>query len=124
MNRYLYRVQVIEYPGESWIETEHGSYPNPDWQPEGWAPDEEWIERFGHVTGARFFWPTTEKEWKSRSSAARRKNLIESYGATCIIQRSAPIAWPADGEAYVPTRKQAADAFITELLEKKRGGAS
>lgn len=104
IGRYLYRVQMVEYPEgalkRSTYDPDH-LYVNPNWEPEGWAPDEEWVERFGRGTGADFFWPSTDKEWRSRSSAARRKELIESYGAKCIIQRSAAIAWPEDGHERI-----------------------
>lgn len=111
--QFLYRVQIVEYPAGSWADVEYGSYPNPDWEPDGWAPDEEWIERFGRITGAQFFWPTTSKEWRSRSSAVKRKKLIESYGARCIIQRSSRISWPAEGF----------EDTANELLSVATGGA-
>lgn len=104
MKRYLYRVQIVAYPKGA---TEpHPYIPewtrlNPSWEPPGWDPDPEWIERFGRNTGGAFFWPKTDREFKSRSSARRLKNLIESYGATAVIQRSAEIVWPADGQEYV-----------------------
>lgn len=97
---YLYRVQIVSYPEGALKRSEYDPdsfYEDPDWKPAGWAPDEEWVERFGRGTGTQFFWPSTHKEWKSRSSAMRRKKLIESYGAKCIVQRSAQIAWPSDG---------------------------
>ncbi|MDH6279482.1 hypothetical protein [Prescottella agglutinans] len=102
MNDYLYRVEIVEMPaGSFWEETLPDSEVVgglvEDWEPEGWAPDPEWAERHGR----QFFWPTTNKEYKSRSSAMDRKRLIESYGAKCIVQRSAPIVWPADGEEKV-----------------------
>ena len=104
MKHYLYRVQIIAYPEGALKPSPYCpdySYPDPNWAPEGWNPDEEWIERFGRDTGSRFFWPKTDREFKSRSSAARLKKLVESYGAKAIIQRSAPIVWPAHGEEKV-----------------------
>ncbi|MEU9516826.1 hypothetical protein [Micromonospora sp. NPDC048169] len=104
MKHYLYRVQIVEYPEGALLENPH--YPghlieNPGWQPEGWAPDEEWVERYGRHTGRDFYWPSTRREWRSRSSAMKRKQLIESYGAKAIIQRSAEIVWPEDGQEKV-----------------------
>lgn len=96
----LYRVRIIEYPEDALKRDEFDpdySYPDPDWKPEGWAPDAEWIERFGRDTGDQFFWPSTRKEWKSRGPAVARKALIEFYGAKAIVQRSAEIVWPEDG---------------------------
>jgi|SRR5690606_30374825 len=114
MRQYLYRVRITAYPDGAFIPDEQCvktcpvcpaddicSRINRDWKPEGWAPDAEWIERFGKDTGDAFFWPSTEREYRSRSSARRLKRLIESYGATAIIQRSAEIVWPAEGEERV-----------------------
>ncbi|MGW5518466.1 hypothetical protein [Nocardia africana] len=98
MKRYLYRVQIVAYPEGSWNDDEYGSYKNPEWEPEGWDPDDEYIDRFG---SSQFFWPKTNRDWKSRSSALKRKRLVESYGATAIIQRSSEIVWPSDGQEYV-----------------------
>lgn len=104
MKHYLYRVQIVDYPKGALMEDP--LYPgslieNPSWRPEGWAPDEEWVERYGRHTGHDFYWPSTRREWRSRSSAMRRKQLIEGYGAKAIIQRSAEIVWPEDGHEKV-----------------------
>jgi hypothetical protein len=106
MTGFLYRVQILEYPEGALIRDPYvpdAMYENPHWRPEGWAPDEEWIERYGRHTGSDFYWPSTRKEWRSRSSAMKRKQLIESYGAKAIIQRSARIVWPEDGQEHVKT---------------------
>ncbi|NEW33795.1 hypothetical protein GV791_14650 [Nocardia cyriacigeorgica] len=104
MNQYLYRVQIIEYPEGALIVDEHepdAMNLNPDWQPPGWDPSPEWVERFGGVTGGAFFWPKTDREYRSRSSAVKLRRLVESYGATAIVQRSAPIIWPGHGQERV-----------------------
>lgn len=86
---YLYRVVITEYPAGG--EAKYGTFPaNPDWKPEGWTADDEWIGRF-HT--ADFFWPSTDHDYKSRSGAKARARLIESYGAKTVIQRSNPITW-------------------------------
>jgi len=105
MKHYLYRVQITAYPEGSMKPSPYCpdfSYPDPDWAPTDWDPSPEWIERYGGRTGSAFFWPKTDdREFKSRSAARRLKNLIESYGATAIIQRSAPIFWPEDGQERI-----------------------
>ncbi|MEV0247904.1 hypothetical protein AB0H76_15030 [Nocardia sp. NPDC050712] len=114
MKQYLYRVRITAYPKGAFrpdakcVKTctvcpveDICHLINRDWKPEGWAPAPEWVERYGKDTGDAFFWPSTEREYRARSSARRLKRLIESYGATAIIQRSAPIVWPADGEEKV-----------------------
>ena len=102
---YRYRVQIVAYPEGALTQSIYDPdvlYPDRDWAPEGWNPAPEWVERHGRDTGSAFFWPNTEdREFKSRSSARRLKNLVESYGATAIIQRSAEVVWPADGQEYV-----------------------
>lgn len=102
-SQHLYRVQIVAYPKGALITDEmdpEWADPDPSWQPEGWDPSEAWIEICGR--GSRdFFWPSTYREYRSRSSAVRRKKLIESFGATCIVQRSARIEWPADFEEKV-----------------------
>lgn len=114
MSDYLYRVQITSFPDGAMIQSPYCSdecawcdgndcfYPDREWSPEGWDPDPEWIERFGRDTGAQFFWPSTDREYKSRSSAMTRKRLIESYGATAIIQRSSRIVWPYYGVERLP----------------------
>lgn len=108
MTDFLYRVQIVEYPEGAMKPSPYCpdfSYPDPVWAPEGWSPDAEWVERFGGRTGAAFFWPKTYgREFKSRSTARRLKNLIESYGATAIIQRSSSITWPDDGQERINTQ--------------------
>lgn len=99
MKSYLYRVVIVEYPkGARTLSEYGGEYTNYSWQPEGWSADEEYVQR---MRSDRFFWPSTDREYKSRSGAVARKKLIESFGARCIIQRSAPIVWPADGQEKV-----------------------
>lgn len=91
MKQYLYRVVITEYPAGALIQAQYGSYPDPDWKPEGWKADDEWTARFG-TDG--FFWPSTDREYKSRSGARTRAQLVERYGAKTVIQRSSLITWP------------------------------
>ena len=105
---YLYRVQIVAYPEGAMKPDPFDpgfSYPDRSWAPEEWNPSPEWIDRFGGNTGSAFFWPKTEgRQFKSRSAARRLKNLVESYGAKAIIQRSAEIVWPEDGQERVNTQ--------------------
>lgn len=101
MKHYLYRVQIVEYPAGSLIRDKFdGDYsdPDPHWRPDGWVPSRWYVERFDTTD---FIWPTTRKEWKSRSSAMERKQLIESYGAKAVVQRSSEITWPEDGQERI-----------------------
>ncbi|MEV5360611.1 hypothetical protein AB0K45_09730 [Micrococcus luteus] len=86
---YLHRVEIVGYPDGAW-DSEYECL-NEDWAPEGWNPDAEYI-RHGHRD---FFWPSTKREYKSKSAARARARLIESYGATTRIVQSSLITWPA-----------------------------
>lgn len=96
---YLYRAHIIEYPEfEDYIvEDFSGRYGGHnfafEWQrPVGWEADAEYIERFKTT---KYFEPDTSKWFKSRSSAKARVDLLNSMGYTAIVQRSAPVVWPA-----------------------------
>lgn len=69
------------------------------WRPEGWLDDPdvraEWIERHGDD---RFFWPSTDKVYRSRSAATRLVRLIESYGGTAVLMES-ELVWQPVAEA-------------------------
>ncbi|SDT83716.1 hypothetical protein [Gordonia westfalica] len=100
---YLYRVAITSYPeGALTFYTddtgEEFGYPNPDWEPEGWDPDPGYIAQFG---SRRFHWPSTKREYKSLSSAKSRAKLIESYGATAVVERSSRIVWPGPDDSHL-----------------------
>lgn len=91
---YLYRVVITKYPDGSLFyytdgDEEFGQI-DPNWEPEGWSPDEYWVAHHG----SKFFWPSTKREYRSKSSAQSRARLIESFGAFTTIQRSSLITWP------------------------------
>ena len=96
MSSYLFRVVVTKMPeGSHWeSETPDGELiggPVEGWAPAGWKPDGHYVEMLGTTD---FVWPTTNKEYKSRSTANKRANLLRSYGAECVVQRSSLIIWP------------------------------
>lgn len=96
---YLYRARVLKYPegshapheflGEDWPK------PVPDWKPPGWEPTAEYVERFGTHD---FIWPTVGRQFKSRAAVKRRVELLESFGATAVVERSSRITWPEVSE--------------------------
>lgn len=121
MSDYLYRVQIVSFPEGAMKPSRQNpnfSYPDPTWEPAGWDPDEEWVERFGRDTGRQFFWPKTDRVYQSRSSAAKLRQLVESYGAKAIIQRSSRILWPGDGYAYL------GDDLLERAKALRNGGAA
>ena len=92
---FLYRVRVTSYPAESHHEVDYGgelvTEPVAGWQPPGWRPEGNYAEIMGT---ADFVWPVTNRVYGSRSTAAKRARLLESYGATAIVERSSQIEWP------------------------------
>ncbi|GJO50152.1 hypothetical protein [Mycobacterium marinum] len=97
---YLYRVRVVRYPDGAFqhigpIDREHPEdsiwEPVPGWRPPGWRP----VGNYTQIMGTdEFVWPVTNKVYGSRSTAQKRADLLESYGATAIVERSSRISWP------------------------------
>jgi len=100
----LYRVGIVKYPEDAWIlrgalDGERAWELDREFRPAGWLSDPEvrgaWVKRHGDD---RFYWPSTQRIFRSRSSAKRLADLIESYGATAIILEAEP-AWEPIAEA-------------------------
>ena len=93
--RYLYRVRVLSYPAGSHVDIECGgeTYTEPveGWAPPGWRPEGRYVELLGT---SEFVWPVTNKTYQSRSTAKKRADLLESLGASVVIERSSAITWP------------------------------
>lgn len=115
--KYMYRVEVIDEP--EWEEREcFRTFPQTSWNewgeenveeittrsiqpvPKGWEPTEAYIERF---KTDEFIEPSTNKWFRSRTSAKHLASLMESYGYEVIIQRSAPVQWPEGTASTVDT---------------------
>lgn len=99
INQPMYRTQIIEQPEWeeylAWDRRMEGELHKTWWhKPVGWEASEEYRERFNTN---KFFEPATDRWYKSRSSAAERAALLNSMGYVAIVQRSAPVVWPADG---------------------------
>lgn len=95
---YLYRARVIAYPEGSHVPRrapwgEDYESPVPGWKPPGWEPTAEYIERLGT---AEFVWPVVGRQFKNRSTVKRRVELLESFGATAVVERSSRIVWPEE----------------------------
>lgn len=105
MTDFLYRVRITEFPdgaaefrrtgdadGESyWVIVA-------DWSPPGWKPEGNYVEMLGTT---RFIWPSTKNIYRSRSTAKKRTQLLESFGATVAIERSSKITWPDTCDPFV-----------------------
>ncbi|MBK4144645.1 hypothetical protein GWO57_08350 [Corynebacterium macginleyi] len=105
MSNYMYRAHIVEEP-------EFEAYPafderngerSVEWhRPAGWEASADYIERF---RTNKYFEPNTDKWFKSRSSAKERVDLLNSMGYIAIVQRSAPVEWPADGQERVEAKQ-------------------
>lgn len=103
---FVYALDVVYPPGAIIPTQVDVGFPvvwefNRDWKPEGWVPDEEYIERFGTI---RFIWPIVRRIYASRTSAVDRANLLESYGATVRVLRSQRIEWEEAPRRKKPVR--------------------
>lgn len=112
MSKYMYRAQILEKPEfEAYYAFDDRSrhdYDVEEWyRPVGWVADADYIGRFGTD---KYFEPDTDKWFKSRSSAAARVKLLEGMGYVAIVQRSAPVVWPARGQKAVPAGLDVASA--------------
>ncbi|MEX7474241.1 hypothetical protein AB4Z39_31595 [Mycobacterium adipatum] len=95
---YLYRVRVTSYPeGAFECIDEDSDYwiPTPGWRPPGWRPQGDYVRLHGTD---EFVWPTTTHVWGSYKTAKKRADLIESFGATAVVERSSRITWPEPDE--------------------------
>ncbi|OBK09048.1 hypothetical protein [Mycolicibacterium conceptionense] len=97
---YLYRVRIVSYPEGSHEEVDYGgekwTEPVEGWRPPGWRPRGNYTEILGTD---EFVWPTTNQVYASRSTAKKRADLIESFGATAVVERSSRITWPEPEES-------------------------
>lgn len=90
---YLYRVRVIEYPKGALTSVDADNEQlilTPGWHPPNWRPERNYVQIMGTD---QFVWPVTNKVYGSRSTAKKRADLLASYGATVVIERSSPISW-------------------------------
>jgi hypothetical protein len=108
MTDHLYRVHITAYPEGSVEPIYDGESEEPDcwvpvpgWAPPGWKPEGNYVKMLGTT---EFVWLTTTKLYRSRSTASKRAQLLESVGATVVIERSSRIVWPehSHGEDLEP----------------------
>lgn len=99
---YLYRVRVLRYPEGAFqpVGPFDPDYPEdaiwlpvPGWRPPGWRPVGNYVQIMGTD---EFVWPVTNKVYGSHSTAKKRADLLESYGATAVVERSSRIIWPVN----------------------------
>lgn len=106
MSTFMYRVQIVDTPQfelRSCFDTDRdtGEQRYIDAPcPVDWYPHQDYIDRFGTD---KWIEPKITSMWRSRSSAAMRRDLLNGAGYTAIVQRSAPVVWPADGQERMPS---------------------
>jgi hypothetical protein len=91
MSDHLYRVRITEYPSGALIPIVEGKpsdcevawVHDPNWTPPGWKSAQK-----------RFYWPEDGKPYHRQSTAERLARLLQSYGATVVVERSSEIVWP------------------------------
>lgn len=97
---HLYRVRVVSYPEGSHHDVEYGgevwTEPVPGWRPPGWRPAGNYIEIMGTD---EFVWPVVNKVYGTRRTAQKRVDLLKSYGARAVVERSSRITWPEPSDA-------------------------
>ncbi|RIQ99330.1 hypothetical protein D2E40_17115 [Mycobacteroides abscessus] len=102
---FLYRVRVIRYPDGAWMPytpidpacPEDAEWmPTPGWHPPGWRPSGNYTQIMGTD---EFVWPVTNKVYRTYKTAKQRATLLESYGATAIVEQSSRITWPETTDA-------------------------
>ena len=113
MSGEMYRTQIVEYPEfedyTAWDDRGlYGENTGRRWEewsrPVGWEPSDDYME---HYRTNKFFEPNTDRWYKSRSSAGDRARLLNSMGYVAIVQRSAPVQRPADGQKKVSSSESA-----------------
>lgn len=103
MTDYLYRVRIIAYPegarvlGQFFLPEDQKWYwmPLVGWAPPGWTSSSRYRNTLG---GKDFSWPSTNTVYRSLGAARRRARLLESFGASVVIDRSAEIIWPSSAQ--------------------------
>ncbi|GAA1881585.1 hypothetical protein [Williamsia serinedens] len=91
--KQLWRVRVLSYPTGShrFIDDEMDLMePVPGWEPPGWRPEGRYVEMLGT---SEFVWPVANNAYGSRSTAKKRADLLTSYGATVVLEKTKPIEW-------------------------------
>lgn len=120
MTEYLYRVDIVSQP--EWEErfcfdTDHEGERHKTLEhcPVGWEPHDDYIDRFGTD---KWIEPLLDKGWRARSSAAIRRDILNDAGYVAIVQRSAPIKWPEDGQERVNSTEGKEIAAAIRVLKR------
>lgn len=118
----LYKILITEVPEDCdslrwvWDDKFQAHVRSRDWKPAGWT---EYVrERI--LDGAKwsedqhFFWPSQDKTYRSRSTAAEKAAIVERWGGKAIILE-------ADVSAFVPVKQAKAQrAYQRKLAQVEK----
>lgn len=126
----LYKMQITGYPDEAIdrVEVDYEARTrinvlNSGWAPEGWKEhvdqaieinDALWAKH-AKAEGYKFFWPSQDNTYLSRSAAVGKKNLVEYWGGTAIVLEADVSEFVEMGEAK-RIRQHAQDLAKAEKL--------
>lgn len=128
----LYKIEITSVPEESLLEPytdEDGDTyrePNPEWKPEGWeAYIDEMADCFGQAwarrareEGYKFFWPSTQRTYKTKESAESKAWAVRKWGGTAVVL-VAEVGEFVDVEEVKRRRQEARDSDRAEKLAEK-----
>lgn len=109
----LYKIEITEKPAGS------EEY---DWKPAGW---EEFVAEqieagWTWIPERAFFWPSTEKFYRSRSSAADKVSIVERWGGKAIILEAEVGDFIPVSEANALRKRRRNNVRIEKLRAKIR----
>lgn len=107
MSQRLYKVIVVELPGE-------GDW---EWEPDGWGRwlDENWAPTADTYDDPPVFaWPNERKVYRSRSAATAALRRFEQWGAVAYLAEAEPV-WVSVAEANANRARSRREARIGKL---------
>ncbi|MCI1749114.1 MAG: hypothetical protein LKI24_14195 [Acidipropionibacterium sp.] len=85
MSNVLYRLAVTFPPAALAVNQWGETVLDPEWVPDTFVPDD---------VIPKFYWPKTDRLYRSRSAATDRAKLLRYYGCTVTILRADPVWTP------------------------------
>lgn len=118
----LYKAAIVELPGdglEDWERELLGPYEPEGWReyalmawPDGPREGEVWPD--GHKP---FFWPSTDRIFRSRSSAQARVDIINHWGGRAVLVECTP-EWMTVSAANAQRKAKRLKAKRARVLEE------
>ncbi len=144
-NQRLYKAEMTGFPAEAlywlredlipeWLDGrsegqetradgEWYAFEDTTWEPEEWPEyvlanqliDRRETERQGHTVYMSFCWPSTDRIYKSRSSAQARVDLIEMWGGKAVLLETTTDWTPVE----VANRRRAQERLQARISRKQ-----